>query len=99
MIVQVISTITSVFSASLRLDGIRNLANMVKLDGDLCVAEAKLLATHAQYGSTTSLIHRAQQMVSEMHHKASLSVYCLTAGPWQITFPSFSVFCLPFHVY
>jgi hypothetical protein len=43
---------------------------MAKLDGDLCVSEAKLLATQAQYGPTTSLIHLAQQMVSEINHKA-----------------------------
>lgn len=89
--VQVISNITSVFPASLRPDGVRNLANMAKLDGDLCVAEAKLLATHAQYGSTTSLIHLAQQMVRELHHKAYKYYYQLVV--YLLTLPVTSASC------
>ncbi len=50
--VQVITHISSVFPASVRLDGIRKLANMTLLDGDLCAVEAELLATHTQYGAT-----------------------------------------------
>ncbi len=81
--VQVIAHISSVFPASVRLDGVRKLANMALLDGDLCAAEAEMLATHKQYGATNSLLNLAQQMVREKHHKAykhhyQLIIYLLT---------------------
>jgi len=89
--VQVITHISAVFPASLRPDGVRKLANMAQLDGDLCVAEAELLATHAQYGSTTSLINLAQQMVREMHHKAYRHCYQLVV--YLLTLPVTSASC------
>jgi hypothetical protein len=89
--VQVITHISSVFPASLRPDGVRKLANMAQLDGDLCVAEAELLATHAQYGSTTSLVNLAQQMVHEMHNKAYRHCYQLVV--YLLTLPVTSASC------
>jgi hypothetical protein len=56
---QVITHVSSVFSASSRLGDVRKLANMAQIDGDLCAADAELLATHVQYSSTISLINMA----------------------------------------
>ena len=89
--VQVITHISAVFPASLRQDGIRTLSNMAKLDCDLCVAEAQLLATHAQYDHTTTLIDLAQQMVCEKHHMAYKNVYQLVI--YLLTLPVTSASC------
>ena len=89
--VQVITHISAVFPASLRQDGIRTLSNMAKLDGDLCVAEAQLLATHAQYDHTTTIIDLAQQMVREKHHMAYKNVYQLVI--YLLTLPVTSASC------
>ena len=89
--VQVITHISSVFPASSCTDGVRKLANMAHLDGDLCVVEAQLLATHAEYGSTTSLINFAQQMVREMHHIVYNHFYQLIV--YLLTLPVTSASC------
>jgi Domain of unknown function (DUF4371)/hAT family C-terminal dimerisation region len=89
--VQVITNISAVFPTSLRPNGVRKLANMAQMDGDLCVTEAQLLARHTQYSLITSLVDLAQLMVHELHHKAYRHFYKLVV--YLLTLPVTSASC------